>query len=91
METEKKKEKPDKSFGQGQRETYFDCLRIMATFAVMVLHKTAQNWYTVEAGTFEWKVFCFYDACVRWSVPIFVMISGALFIGGAPKKLERIF
>lgn len=91
MGTDRKKEKPENFSGQGQRETYFDYLRIMATFAVMVLHTTAQNWYAVEAGTFEWKVFCFYDACVRWSVPIFVMISGALFIGGAPKKLERIF
>lgn len=72
-------------------ETYFDCLRVMAAFAVVVLHLASQNWYLVEPGTYEWHAFSVYDAFVRWAVPVFAMISGALFIGGFPKKLERIF
>lgn len=97
MVLDRKKAEPDISFEQGgepsrmQRETYLDCLRVLATFAVMILHLVSQNWYTVETGTYEWNVFYLYDAFVRWAVPVFVMISGALFIGGAPKKLERIF
>ena len=63
-----------------KRETYLDCLRIMATFAVMILHLASQNWYAVEVGTYEWRVFSFYDGMVRWAVPVFVMISGALFL-----------
>lgn len=73
-----------------KREIYFDCLRIMATFAVMVLHIASQNWYAVETGTYEWKVFGFYDSIVRWAVPVFVMISGALFLG-REHSIEQIF
>lgn len=73
-----------------KRATYFDCLRIMATFAVMILHIASQYWYAVEVGTFEWKVFSFYDSIVRWAVPVFVMISGALFLR-KDQKIERIF
>lgn len=72
------------------RETYFDCLRIIATFSVMILHIASQNWHTVDAGTYEWKVFSFYDSIVRWSVPVFVMISGALFLG-REQSIGRIF
>ena len=73
-----------------KRETYFDCLRILATFAVMILHIASQYWYAVDAGTYEWKVFSFYDGMVRWAVPVFVMISGALFLS-RDMSLERIF
>lgn len=73
-----------------KRETYFDCLRIAAAFAVMILHIASQNWYAVETGTYEWRVFNFYDSIVRWSVPVFVMISGALFLGKR-QSIERIF
>ncbi len=82
---------PEQRQMPAQREIYFDCLRLMAAFAVIALHVAAQNWYKVEAGTFAWNVFHIYDSFVRWSIPVFVMISGALFIGGPPKKLERIF
>lgn len=63
-----------------KRVYYFDWLRIFATFAVIVLHVAAQNWYTVSIYEFEWKVFNLYDSAVRWAVPVFVMISGALFL-----------
>lgn len=72
------------------RRTYLDCLRIIATFAVMILHIASQNWYAVDVGTREWKVFDFFDSMVRWSVPVFVMISGYLFLGGS-KSIEYIF
>lgn len=62
------------------RVVYFDYLRVFATFAVMILHISAQNWYTTDVNGFEWQVFNFYDSIVRWGVPIFVMISGSLFL-----------
>lgn len=64
------------------RIVYFDFLRVIATFAVVVLHVSVQNYYAVEVKTWEWQTFNFYDSIVRWSVPIFVMISGALFLNG---------
>ena len=64
-----------------RRTYYFDYLRIVASFAVVLLHVAAQNWSTSDVNSFEWKVFNFFDGLVRWGVPVFVMISGALFLG----------
>lgn len=58
----------------------FDCLRIFATLAVMILHVSSYNWYSVDVISLEWQIFNFFDSIVRWCVPIFVMISGALFL-----------
>lgn len=62
------------------RQHYFDFLRVLAIFAVIVIHVAAQNWYTTDMHSFEWAAMNFYDSIVRWAVPIFVMISGALFL-----------
>lgn len=62
------------------RTVYFDYLRVFATFSVIILHLSAQNWFTTDVNGFEWQVFNFYDSIVRWGVPVFVMISGALFL-----------
>lgn len=62
--------------------TDLDCLRIIAAFAVMMLHTSSQKFYNTGGITFEWKVLNFYDSIVRWGVPVFVMISGTLFLDG---------
>lgn len=63
------------------RTVYFDYLRVFAAFAIMIIHISAQNWYTTDVNSFEWQVFNFFDSIARWGVPIFVMISGSLFLG----------
>ncbi|WP_294757990.1 acyltransferase family protein [uncultured Gemmiger sp.] len=63
-----------------ERKTYCDYLRLIATFAVVVLHVAASNWYFIDVNGFEWQSFNFYDSVVRWGVPIFVMVSGSLFL-----------
>ena len=63
-----------------ERKTYCDNLRLIATFAVVVLHVAASNWYSTDVNGLEWQSFNFYDSVVRWGVPIFVMISGSLFL-----------
>lgn len=62
------------------RIIYLDILRMLATIAVVTIHVSAYNWYTTSPASYEWNVFNFYDSIVRWAVPIFVMISGALFL-----------
>ena len=62
------------------RVVYFDYLRIFSVFAVIILHVAAQNWYKADVNTYEWHILNFYDGIVRWCVPVFVMISGALFL-----------
>lgn len=64
------------------RTVYFDVLRIIAICAVVVLHMSAQNFVESGVDTPEWQALNFYDSIVRWSVPVFVMISGALFLDG---------
>ena len=34
-----------------------------------------------QIASYEWYVLNFYDGIVRWTVPVFVMISGTLFLG----------
>lgn len=63
-----------------ERTIYFDYLRVSATFAVIILHIAAQNYYLIDINGFDWQVFNFFDSIVRWGVPVFVMISGALFL-----------
>lgn len=64
------------------RQLYLDILRICAAFAVIILHVAAQNWMGTDFKSLSWNVFNFYDSAVRWCVPVFVMISGALFLNG---------
>lgn len=73
-----------------ERKQYCDYLRVFATFAVVVLHVSATNWYITDVNGMDWQVFNFYDSIVRWGVPIFVMISGSLFLG-RDVSLKKIY
>lgn len=68
---------------QPNRTLYFDILRILATFAVIFLHSACASW-DMDNFSFDWNVRNIYDSAVRWCVPVFVMISGALFLN--PEK-----
>lgn len=71
-----------------ERIIYLDLLRIFATFAVIIAHTSAQNWFSVNIKSLEWNLFNIWDSAMRWSVPVFAMISGALFLG--PNKKINI-
>lgn len=62
------------------RLVHYDLLRILAAFSVVMLHSAAQYWYSLPVESSEWKIANAYDALFRFGVPIFVMISGALFL-----------
>lgn len=61
------------------RVLWLDMLRIIATFAVIFLHVSSTALYS-NTIDYEWGVSVMFDSLVRWAVPIFVMISGALFL-----------
>lgn len=63
-----------------KRMLHYDLLRIIAAFSVVMLHSAAQYWYTLDIHSREWVIANSYDAVFRFGVPIFVMISGALFL-----------
>ena len=75
---------------KNNREIYLDFLRVFASIAVIFLHVAAQNWYDVRLDTFEWNTFNIYDSLVRWAVPIFVMMSGVLFLN-KDKPIKEIY
>lgn len=63
------------------RMIHYDLLRIIAAFSVVMLHVASQFWYTLPVTQVEWKIANIYDSLFRFGVPVFVMISGALFLG----------
>ena len=61
------------------RIIYLDLLRIFAIFGVVVIHVSAIA-KSYDIGTFTSNVGIIYNGLVRWSVPVFFMISGAMFL-----------
>lgn len=62
------------------RMIHLDLLRVFAAFSVVMLHSAAQFWYTLDMSSTEWLIANTYDALFRFGVPVFVMLSGALFL-----------
>ena len=62
------------------RFSYFDFLRVAGAFAIMVIHMSSETVLTKDVFSLEWEIMNFYKCVTRWAVPIFVMISGALFL-----------
>lgn len=69
---------------------YMDILRILATFAVVFLHVSSQNRKASVIDSFNWYVFNIQEAGTRWAVPVFVMISGAVFLG-RKQPIEKLY
>lgn len=63
-----------------QRILYVDILRIIATFAMIFLHLAATKWYSIPIESINWQILNIYDSSVRWCVPVFIMISGVIFL-----------
>lgn len=63
-----------------KRLIYLDFLRVFAVFCVVILHVSAGNWAYVPVNSQTWEVFNIFNSSVRFAVPIFVMISGALLL-----------
>lgn len=72
-----------------KRTAYFDVLRFAATFGVILVHLCVTPWETLDIQSMEWKWFHLLDSAARWCVPMFVMISGALFLSPAKEVSFR--
>lgn len=62
-----------------ERIYYLDVLRCMAMCAVIILHVASMNWYG-NIGSSDWVIYTIYNGMMRFCVPVFFMISGALFL-----------
>ncbi len=67
------------------RVLYADVLRLMATFAVIMLHVAAVNFSGSDVHSSGWIALNLYDSLVRWCVPVFFMLSGMFFLDPARK------
>ena len=67
--------------------TWIDNSRILAIFAVVFLHVAVEFVVGNGVGSQYWWIGNLYDSMVRWSVPVLVMVSGALLLD--PSKNEH--
>lgn len=67
---------------------WIHALRSLAVLAVVAIHTAAPVMASSEIGSFDWWTGNAVNSVLRWSVPFFVMISGALLL--APGKEEAI-
>ena len=67
------------------KTAYFEWLRLFAAAAVVLIHTAAKRWLSISHTVPEWEVLTLWDSLVRWPVPIFIMITGALFL---PRRTE---
>ena len=63
-----------------EKLSYISVLRIMATIAVIAIHASSGYLNSTDIAGFDWKYANLINSFTRCSVPIFVMISGALLI-----------
>ena len=68
----------------------YDMLRCLACVMVVLLHASAQHWYTLDPNDPEWAAMHLWNTAVRAAVPIFFMISGALFLN-APYPGKKLW
>ena len=67
----------------------YDYLRVLAAYAVILLHTAAPLLYLYNEIPFEnWMIGNIFDSLVRWCVPVFIMLSGAFLLD--PSRNETI-
>lgn len=64
-----------------RRDSWVDLARIAAAYAVIVLHAASTLVVETPVGSPEWWLGNIFDSMSRWSVPVFVMLSGYLLLG----------
>ena len=68
---------------------YFDILRIISSFAVVLIHVSAR-YNRFDINSHNWKISFYYNGMSRFAVPLFFMMSGALFLN-KNIPLKKIF
>ncbi|MBN1439634.1 MAG: acyltransferase family protein [Anaerolineales bacterium] len=65
--------------------------RIVAVFAVVLLHVSGELVIRAEIGSFPWWIGNVFDSLSRWCVPVLVMVSGALLLDKSKKETALSF
>jgi surface polysaccharide O-acyltransferase-like enzyme len=71
---------------------YGDLMRVLACIAVVALHTSAWVlFFDADLGQGTWQFNNILSACCRWCVPLFVMLSGAIFLDQPAAGSSRAF
>ena len=71
-----------------KRIYYLDILKVIACLSVILIHTSDHVFLRSSPNQFSWQVMNFFVSFARISVPIFVMISGALFLNPDRPKID---
>ncbi len=63
-----------------KRFVHLDAARAAAALAIVVMHVTPLGRLDAPAGSADWRIMIAVNSLLRWAVPVFFMISGALFL-----------
>ena len=74
-----------------KREQFPDILRIIACVMVVGIHIAMEGWYDTSPRTYTWTVLNFYDTVFRPAVPLFIMLSGSLFLRKDHLDLRKLW
>lgn len=75
-----------------KRKYYFDYLRIICAFGVILGHVCDDFWSYGDVNGYSWKVFTAFLTPCQSTVPVFFMISGALFLdNNKPLGLKKLY
>jgi surface polysaccharide O-acyltransferase-like enzyme len=81
-----------KEITKGNRNINLDLLRILACVMVITIHCCGTElWNTLSCSSNSWQAMHFYDFFSRSCVPIFFMISGALFLSKKEIPIKQLY
>ena len=79
------------------KQTWIEALRLLSVFSVVMLHVSAGFFNFLEKTSFNWWMGNLLSSSTRFSVPVFIMISGSLLldpgkdVGILPFYQKRLF
>ena len=82
--------KPNSKNNSRKYYLYYDFLRILSSISVVLIHVSSKYYYKLDINSNSWKIAYYYNGMSRFGVPIFIMISGSLFIK-KEVSFERLF
>lgn len=82
----KKKGTRKEGAGMKERYEYMDWLRVLAIITVVGIHVLSKIINTEPPEAWEWKLANAIDSALRWCVPVFFMLSGALLLTRKPDE-----
>lgn len=75
----------------GKLDERLEWLRAISIVAVILIHIVAPTVGTGDEGSLQWYVAVILNGLSRWTVPVFIMISGALLLAKPVKSLKSYY